>query len=357
MYKKLLFIFSVVLLLAGNAIAKTHNITATGIGSSRDLAILNALENAVQQFNGVSISKDTPTTVITLKNTVDLAAKANEGKKDTSINITAKNSNQIIQEQINAKYQGKVHSYQIIKDKQLDTGYEVIITAQFITPDDYKQGPLANKKEYSIALPLFFSKQKVLCQGQDTMLFLDNATFDTKEALSNTRHFKILDRQLFAAYSEELSLISAGLTQKDEIKRLKNIIPGDYLLIGSIRSFSFEQKQENIDLIGEIQTQTTGTLNMDFSLVETATMENIFSTRSTQSLKRENGDLNCQIAFNILSGQVAKDIASQLSNRLLAPKKAKKASRKMAKRLPSVNNIEPQKDEQERPIIKLPFDK
>lgn len=336
--------------------AKTEEITATGVGSNRDIAILNAVENAVRQFNGVSVAKEAPTQALTVthKAAVDISQK---GKKKDTKHITANgsSSSQVILEQINARYEGKVDSYKITDEKKTDEGFQVTITASFKTLDKYEQGALAAKKEYSLALPLFYSKQRALCVNGNTLSLLDNATFDVKEQLSQTRHFKLLDRQNFSAYEEELSLIAAGMTQGEEMKRLRNIIPADYILVGKIRQFSFANEKETLDLLGESHIKTKGKLEMEFSLLETATMENVFTARSSFSVDQEDSELNCEEVFARLSGQVASDITRKLSNRLFPSVQVQKTSRKVARRVPDPKPE--QVKEVERPVVKLPFDK
>lgn len=336
--------------------AQTEEITATGFGSTRDIAILNAVENAVRQFEGVSVSKTAPTQALTVTHQV-AADLSQQGTDQDNKQVTAigNSASQVILEQINARYEGKVDSYKILNEKKTDEGFQVTIKASFKTLEKYEQGSLAAKKEYSLALPLFYSKQSALCADGDTLSLLDNATFDVKEQLSQTRHFKLLDRQNFSAYEEELSLVAAGMTQEEEMKRLRNVIPADYILIGKIRQFSFANETETLDLLGESHTKTKGKLEMEFSLLETATMENVFTTRSHFSMEQENSELNCEEVFAQLSGQVAHDISRKLSSRLFPAAKTTKTERKVARRIPEPK-LEPVK-EVERPVVKLPFDK
>ena len=356
MHKKIIFLMALCFFGLTSLFAKTEEIAATGIGSSRDIAILNAVENAVRQFNGVSVSKTDPTQALTVTHqvAVDIAQKDSKSE-NKQFTASGSSSSHVILEQINARYEGKVDSYKVIKETKTKEGYQVTITASFKTLDKYEQGALSSKKEYSLAVPVFFSKQSQLCAGNETLALLDNATFDVKEQLSQTRRFKLLDRQNFAAYEEELSLVAAGMTQQEEMKRLQNVIPADYILIGKIRQFSFANEKETLDLLGETHTTTKGKLEMEFSLLETATMENVFTSRSAFSIDQEDSELTCGEVFENLSKKVAWDITHKLSNRLFPAAKTQKTGRKVVRRAPDPQP-EPVKEVQ-RPVVKLPFDK
>lgn len=351
MFKKIIFGL-IALVICQIAQAKIQQIPATGVGTTRDIAILNAVENAVRQYNGVSIVQNDPTMRISEKQHVNVSGQKTDkkGKQETMKAGVVIYSDKIV-EQVNATYKGKVNSYEITQEEKTDTGYKVSIVASFKEMDSYTAGKLAAKKEYSLAVPVFYNKQYTLCSEKKTATLLDNATFDLKEKLSATRHFKLLDRQNFSAYAEELALVAGGATQEVELKRLQNIIPADYILVGKVRQFDFSSQKETLDLLGEIQIKTQGKLIVEFSLLESATMENIFTTRSSFSFFQTGKQLDCETVFGILSNKVATETTGKINNRLFPEQVRQSNSYKKAA------PIKEKETETQRPVVKLPFDK
>lgn len=355
MLKKIISLVILLLFFFPMLEAKEEKITSTGTGSTRDLAILNAVENAVRQFNGVSIQKTAPTQAITLKQQARFDAEHMDKKRrKESISASANLTSKVILEEVNAKYSGKVDSYEITDEKKDGEVFKVTILATFKTLDKYQSSKLSNKKDYSLAIPVLYSKQNYLCSSGKTDKLLDDITFDLKEKISETQKFKLLDRQNFSAYAQELSLVAAGATPEEEKKRLQSVIAADYVLIGNIRQFSFEKDEETLELLGEVHTHTHAKLSVEFSLLEIATMENVFTTQSSVSFDKEDSSFSCDGIFHKLSGKVARDVTEKLLKKFF-PQEQQVKKKKTVNKRPYRN--QKKAEETTRPIVKLPFDK
>ena len=385
---KILGVVTLLVLITTTANAKTLKVTATGVGETYDWAVLNAIENAVRQTSNVTVTKKAPTRSEELKTTTinsssDSASytgnasynrKANTGffgsisnNASVSNNLNEKataNSKNIsetsvknIQKEIDARYEGKIASYEVISSEQKGTDYYVTISATVEKPDDLKQyqsPKLTTKKDYSLAIIPFKSKKNINCLGQrfNSSDLTNNINNELTDIFSSSGKFRMVDRKNFEAYEDEIALITGEKTQYAENNRLKNIVPADYILVGEISDAGASVSRQNIELTGETNETLYANLNVNYRILETATMEIIYSSSVKKSLKKEDSfSKSCAGILGGLAATAAKDMSDKAFKKIFPdyslPKEDVSVSHKHTPK-----KVAPQKQ-----VVKLPFDK
>ena len=231
------------------------------------------------------------------------------------------------------------------------------ISATVEKPDDLKQyqsPKLTTKKDYSLAIIPFKSKKNINCLGQrfNSSDLTNNINNELTDIFSSSGKFRMVDRKNFEAYEDEIALITGEKTQYAENNRLKNIVPADYILVGEISDAGASVSRQNIELTGETNETLYANLNVNYRILETATMEIIYSSSVKKSLKKEDSfSKSCAGILGGLAATAAKDMSDKAFKKIFPdyslPKEDVSVSHKHTPK-----KVAPQKQ-----VVKLPFDK
>ncbi len=342
-------LFALLILLSSFGVqAKEISVIAFGEGENYDWAVLNAVENAVRQTNEISIegnglhkidisssiSREQSQSGNSSSNTdATLNAKGEfgrEGHLDAKGNVNSNNSYEDHKtdtitagvkdnsKHIPAKYKGIVSSYEVTEHTTKNGLHQVKIKAVIEKHDskDYKSKNLIKKAEYSLAVLPFKGLKQFKCLGQKVSLD-DLNTLITNAFVENlvpSRKFNLVDRNNLDNYADELSLIANDLTLSENKIRLKNIVPADYILVGTIENFSATETKEFIEFTGETSYESSSKLKLSYRILETATMEIVSSGSVEKKFSKESAFSSCYNVEELLVGRAVKDA----SNKLLA---------------------------------------
>lgn len=343
--KKIIFILF--LLLSYSANAKEIKVTAVGYGENYDWAIMNAVENAVRQTSDIEIEGNGLNKVdIESTFSEDMAISGKQGgnlelnvaeqekelistkEKDGNLKYNEKfdfdisgtnkatmalkdNSKQIL-----AKYKGKVSSYSIIEQSEKDGKYMVKIEAivEKFDSKDYKSKGLKKKAEYSLAVLPFKAKGNFSCMGKNISLDEFNSSINNLfiEKLAPSGKFNLVDRDNFDSYAKEINLVVDDLTQKDNRERLHNIVPADYILVGTIDNYTVTTKEKHIELTGETDYSSSSKVKISYRILESATME-IITAGSVEKKFKKNGKFSsCRNVENLLLEKAITEASDKL---------------------------------------------
>lgn len=377
-----LLIALALLLLPGVLHAKNVDVEAIGVGDDYDWAVMNAIDNAVKQSSGVSISRDAPMNKLevnysaqdklhdaeTLNAGVSGSASHDDGaiigkeKRETydeAFNMAhnkgfdASSDRKLSAEikEINAKYEGKIKTYKVLSSEEKDGKYIVKILATIFEPEEYESPKLVKKSKYSLSILPFKADKNIICVGKN--ISSESLVKQLQNSLNNkvsaTKQFNIVDRENLNAYADELSLINDEYTREKEKSRLKNITSADYMLVGTIENFSASTQKTTVEITGESYNASSARLNVSYKLIETATMEVITSSSVSKKFNKEGGFSSCKNVENHLSQQAAAEIVDEMMRDIFPDYSPKKEIKKEKKQPRAKQVSKPQ-------VVKLPFD-
>lgn len=354
-------LFALLLFLTSFSVqAKEISVTAIGEGENYDWAVLNAVENAVRQTSEISIEgnglhKIDVSSSITREQSqsgssssnadATLNAKGNfdrESSLDAKGNVNSKNSYEEHNtdtitagvkdnsKHIPAKYKGVVSSYEVTEHTTKNGVHQVKIKAIVEKHDskDYESKNLIKKAEYSLAVLPFKGLKPFNCLGQKVSLD-DLNTLVTNAFIENllpSRKFNLVDRNNFDNYADELSLIASDLTLSENKIRLKNIVPADYILVGTIENFSATETKEFIELTGETNYKSSSKLKLSYRILETATMEIVSSGSVEKNFSKESAFSSCYNVEELLVNRAVKDASNKLLTDIFPDYKVSKST-------------------------------
>lgn len=378
------FIILLNLLLSFSAQAKDVEIEAIGVGDSYDWAIMNAIDNAVKQSQGVTISRQAPIQKLEMNSSFNEKSnqsasfniEANEslsidngeflsgakrasydgkakGNANAEQSYNSKNTATVELKKIDAKYKGSIKKYRVLSSEEKNDKFYVKILATVFEPEEYKSPKLGGKKsDYSLSILPFKTSSNFYCLGSkiSSKKLGERLANGLNSKLSSTKKFNILDRQNFDIYADELGLINNEFTKEEDKSKLKNITSADYMLVGTLDKYLATSDTEHIAITGEDNITSSASLQVSYKILETATMEVILASTAKYNFYKEGNFSSCVNVNELLSRKVSDKITLQIMDELFPNYQAptKKQDKNYNKTQPEI----PAK----RPIITLPFD-
>lgn len=347
--------------------AKEIEVEAIGVGIDYDWALMNALDNAVKQTSEVTISRASPIQKMELNTKTNLGISATEhldiddgslvkgkGEANYSGSNNAELTNEVRAElkEINAKYKGKINSYDVVNLEQKDGKYYVKIKAKVKQIDDYVSPDLVKKAKYSLSIVPFKVEKQIICLGKKVSAtsFTNKISDILFREIAKSKKFNLVDRDNLDAYADELSLVNYNLSKEEDKSRLKNIASADYLLVGKIEDFSTRKTTQNVPMTGESYSTSSASVQVSYKLIETATMEVIASSVIDENLKKDGNFSSCNNIEKEFSKKIGHQISSEILTELFADYQPEVVLKKEVKKTIAVNKAQKPKP------IKLPFD-
>lgn len=343
--KKILYMLC--FLLAFNANAKEISVIAYGEGDDYDWAVMNAVENAVRQTSTIDVQSNGLHKVdvsATLKHDSSFEAEASSSdtlnvdysKRDGIIPDTEKlnaeeqlkskttgKSNDTVtvgfkdnSKDIMAKYQGNVSSYEVLEHSEVNGKHKVKIKAIVIKYDahDYKSKSLVKKADYSLAIMPFKISSNVNCFGKK----IDTKEINTIisnlfiEKLAPSRKFNLVDRNNLDDYAAEMSLIEGDMTLPENRVKLKNLASADYILVGTIDSFTASTNKSYIELTGETNYSSSSRVKVSYRILEAATMEIVSVGSVEKTFSKDGAFSSCANVQQLLFGRAIEEAAEKI---------------------------------------------
>ncbi|GAA3716496.1 hypothetical protein GCM10022421_25370 [Oceanisphaera sediminis] len=244
-------------LLAGHAWADVTPVQVSGFGVTEQLAVENALVEAVRQVNGVDINSS--------QQVEQLLHKKN-GETE-SLTHTQRDG------RMAAK--GMVDSYQMLSQRCDEAGCRVELHVNVLR---YKPaGRSADSRRKLAVLPFKGSH---------------GATFsrDLQDLYTQSRRFAVLDREQDQAYQKERRLWESDNTALTEKARMGQVLGLDYMVVGKVEKVGTRRWSETVALTGEVNHYASSALRVRYQIIEVPTRQVKWS--DTVSLSANNGNLN-----------------------------------------------------------------
>ena len=271
-------------------------VEAIGTAASSDKALSKALNNAVSQVNGSTVSQK---------------MKIEESEDQIRMGLLG-NTVIIPSKEINTGFtqsysKGVIKSYKVINtefDKDSED-YKVTIEAVVEFLGDYENIGVDRSALTPLVVSLLHSDKltyQSLNGAQSAAQVTERITTSLAEKLAISNQFRVLDRRnLSKALTEDVITQSLGAKTGQQVK-FQQKLSADLFVAGNIRQFDVAARQ--VESYGSIFENYEGELVLDIRVVETATGEIRFAKRFEQYLTHDQikAELD-QYKVNIFSQQ------------------------------------------------------
>ncbi len=328
--------------------AKIETVNATGYGKNVYAATIDAIDNAVRQSNPVAVQHDKVTDLsvkrIVLKDERDIDAeyeakqvfennvaeesngvflsklkfwsKDNSSEKTRYRNKggTVEFSDESIQREVQAQYQGVLYGYEIVKtEEQKDGTWKVSIAAKVKKVEEYKSPDLVAKAKYTVAIVPSDNGYSWKCiSGNKKSKSIEEKIIDQiSTPLVKSKKLTVVERDNINKQLKELSLLGKNLANENNLNKLKQIKIADYLLIVYVDGFNAAIQNKEIQLTGEKITTGSANLSVSYKLIETATMEIISMNDVSEDMSLGAGS-SCDSTISQLAKRVGKELVDSL---------------------------------------------
>jgi TolB-like protein len=240
-------------------IKKTVN--SEGMGASLNLAIYDALDEAVGRINGKSIETRKQL------DSVEVSKVQNESE--------AYYSSEAIQQNIKTATKGVVDGYEILSKSKSENGlWNVslsVTVVKFQTRD-------SNRKRIAV-FPLRVGGGRFEVKGEPIQPERIGCivTQNLVTTLVQSRRFTVLDREYIAETVGEQAIALSPNSPVSEMARLGQEMVADYIMAGTLEGLSYAESKVRMQSSGRELTSRQGHVEMSIRLIDVSTREVVFS--------------------------------------------------------------------------------
>ncbi|MEY4255126.1 MAG: hypothetical protein RLZZ141_353 [Pseudomonadota bacterium] len=273
---------------------KVVEVVAEGVGPTRNAAILDALNLAVQQTNG------TPIVGISVNSTGNLAVPGYDGDFGLTNNTVV------------SATQGAVQGYEILSEKENAEAGAWRLKLK-VKVNKYSASAATNLPKIAIASPRTRAASYVI--GDET-LSADEASQSIgtaiNESLSKSNRFFVINRAFDSDIAEELSRITDPSTNSGELAKLGQRLTADILVLPEINRLSYKKSTRVLRNSGRELNAYSGDMEITFNVINVPTGQLIMTERFKVTFpntppsvygKQQVGLENVQASLATLTGQ------------------------------------------------------
>lgn len=230
-------------------------VEAKGSASNRDLAIKNALIEALGKVTGIYVDAAQINSVTTLS--------VSEDTKENGV-LTSKQESVLADRQQNdiaSKVNGHIKSYSIINEQAsaINPGYVEVTVSAVIS---YYESEKAVERKKIAVMPF-----RPLSDNPYEAQFVSELNQGIVSFLTQTRNFAILDRDYLQEKHQEFNLLLGDDVKGEERARIGNTVGTDYILVGSVTNFSANVKKEKVPYVNEEVLMVRGNASISWRLI------------------------------------------------------------------------------------------
>ncbi|MCC1496851.1 CsgG/HfaB family protein [Alcanivorax sp. 1008] len=246
----------------------TTTLTVTGFGNTPDMAVSNALVEAVRQSGGASVTLDP----LARRPIVEWVAQASSAGS-----LVVGYSTSVPEPQVPAA--GGVQSYRIDQLDRVDERvWKAIITAEAM---QYKRVSEKPASAPTLVIEPFLHADTAIIVDQDGTSFplasvAERLQSDLIEAVIAGSHYRVLDRDYVSAVDRETGISTGSLDPREQLKRAR-ALGADVLLVGQIERASVVELRDIA--YGGAFMAFKPRITLMYRLIEVATGEIISTTR------------------------------------------------------------------------------
>ena len=240
---------------------KVVEVVAEGVGPTRNAAILDALNLAVQQTNG------TPIVGISVNSTGNLSVPNYDG--DFGLTNTT----------VVSATQGAVQGFEILSEKENAEAGAWRLKLK-VKVNKYSASAATNLPKIAIASPR--TRETTYVIGDET-LSADEASQSIgtaiNESLSQSNRFFVINRAFDADISDELSRITDPSTNSGELAKLGQRLTADILVLPEINRLSYKKSTRVLRNSGRELNSYSGDMEITFNVINVPTGQLMMTER------------------------------------------------------------------------------
>jgi len=273
---------------------KVVEVVAVGVGPTRNAAILDALNLAVQQTNG------TPIVGISVNSTGNLSVPNYDG--DFGLTNTT----------VVSATQGAVQGFEILSEKENAEAGAWRLKLK-VKVNKYSASAATNLPKIAIASPR--TRETTYVIGDET-LSADEASQSIgtaiNESLSKSNRFFVINRAFDSDIAEELSRITDPSTNSGELAKLGQRLTADILVLPEINRLSYKKSTRVLRNSGRELNSYSGDMEITFNVINVPTGQLIMTEHFKVTFpntppsvygKQQVGLENVQASLATLTGQ------------------------------------------------------
>jgi TolB-like protein len=256
------------------------SVTVTGTGTSYQLAVYDALNQAIAQTEGGKI--------LTESEFHSLAAEAatTEDGKETSTTLA---SDKMVKK-VSVKTEGRVAGYEVREKRNPGAArWEVDLDVK-LTKYNTKVNGAVNKR--TLAIVPFHLHNSYQLDGfkLNRAAIGDRLKQRIVTAFVQSRRFAVVDRDFVDEFKKEAELIRSKDVNPAELARLGNVLGADYLLVGTVEDLTGKVVSSFNQYTQRTTTQYVGSAIVSYRLFLAATRETKWSETVRVDLSTQPGN-------------------------------------------------------------------
>ncbi len=290
---KLLIISFLFLLCVPQLFAKVRDVTVEtqGIGVTEKEAVCDALKSAVEQVNGLQISAEEESSLLSLIET----------SNDKNSEYLAEKSSQHLE----TKTKGIIKQYSVIskfRDPNINNDWMVTVE---VTISKFIPSQQTNKDRLVVIPFRINNPSNKIIKNFSEQLRQKLVSF-----LTQTRRFAILDREFLTEQNEELNFITRRDVSPDEKAKIGNKLGADFIVIGKINTLVHEVISRILKHSGKKIFNVKCGIDLSYRVINVATGRILLSD-SYKNIKVLNGKF-CN--YDDIAQKASIIIGSQITN-------------------------------------------
>tara|TARA_B110000879_G_C11159256_1_gene508339 strand:+ start:1187 stop:2398 length:1212 start_codon:yes stop_codon:yes gene_type:complete len=240
------------------------NVQAKGFGNTYDMAVKDALSNAVSKVTGVKIATATIAENVSVKS-------GNSNGKSSQMNA------QSIASATATLVSGTVESYKVTKQSQDKKGlYSVRVEAQIYKFQDSKS---SKRKKIALLETSFDKSSYYFMRAFKGFELANEINKSLEQFIVQSRKFAILTRQDLDKIQSELSIIGSNATPVKEKAKIGQMSGADLLLISELVHAEAKSSKTTSSITGQTSSSIVGSLKLRLRVIDTVSSEVKFSDK------------------------------------------------------------------------------
>ena len=245
----------------------TIEVTTEGTGTTKQLAILDGLKNAITQVNGAVLGATTAVSISEVSSSQD--------------QNSSYESSQAFQQNIKSATKGVVQGFDVISVTQNPDLGNLFVIEMNVRVAKYKKSK--QLKRLRMAVSNFYIS-KDLSKSKTANKFAFDVQDKLIDLLTQTRKFAMLDRQFLKDQQKELNFINSPDVPTEEMARLGNKAGTDYIITGVLKDLKKVTNTKKMQSTGKVFKNTKYTAELNYRIIDIATSQVKFSDTTSISI-------------------------------------------------------------------------
>ena len=269
----------------------TIEVTTEGTGTTKQLAILDGLKNAITQVNGAVLGATTAVSISEVSSSQD--------------QNSSYESSQAFQQNIKSATKGVVQGFDVISVTQNPDLGNLFVIEMNVKVAKYKKSK--QLKRLRMAVSNFYIS-KDLSKSKTANKFAYDVQDKLIDLLTQTRKFAMLDRQFLKDQQKELNFINSPDVPTEEMARLGNKAGTDYIITGVLKDLKKVTNTKKMQSTGKVFKNTKYTAELNYRIIDIATSQVKFS--DTTSISISSGSV--KKLRNLIANKTAETILNAI---------------------------------------------